>query len=88
VRVLLLTHIKSLIALLDYTPFRSFTQLFDEKTNVALVRQGYLGCSPIDPSVAISLDCLELYHQIRRRQSSFSIQSMAKVFCAMHNVCV
>ena len=49
---------------------------------------GLLGCSPTDPSVAITLDCLELYHQLRRRQSSFSIQAMCKVLCALHNVCV
>ncbi|KAG1880935.1 hypothetical protein F4604DRAFT_1879866 [Suillus subluteus] len=35
--------------------------------------------------VAICLECLELYHQIRRRQSSFSIQSITRVLCALHN---
>ncbi|KAH7917838.1 hypothetical protein BV22DRAFT_970049, partial [Leucogyrophana mollusca] len=52
----------------------------------ALVCAGFLGCSPVSPSVAISLDCLELYHQIRRRQASFSIQAITKVLCALHNV--
>ncbi|KAG1850888.1 hypothetical protein F4604DRAFT_1686992 [Suillus subluteus] len=38
------------------------------------------------PSVAITLLCLELYHQLRRRQSSFSIQAFTKVLCALHDV--
>lgn len=58
----------------------------DEPANSALLRMGLLGCSPVQPTVAIHLTCLELYHQIRRRQSSFSIQSITKVLCALHNV--
>ncbi|KAH7903111.1 hypothetical protein BJ138DRAFT_1197236, partial [Hygrophoropsis aurantiaca] len=52
----------------------------------ALIRVGFLGASPIQPTLAIHLNCLELYHQIRRRQSSFSVQAMVKVLCAMHNI--
>ncbi|KAG0695487.1 hypothetical protein DFH29DRAFT_880019 [Suillus ampliporus] len=40
----------------------------------------------VQPTVAIHLHCLELYHQIRRRQSSFSVQSITKVLCTLHNV--
>jgi hypothetical protein len=47
---------------------------------------GALGCSPVQPTVAVRLQCLELYHQLRRRQSSFSIQAFTKVLCALHNV--
>jgi len=61
-------------------------QLPDELANVSLVRVGFLGCSPTMPSVAISFRCLEFYHQLRRRQSSFSIQAYAKVLCALHDV--
>ncbi|KAG2096945.1 hypothetical protein BD769DRAFT_1631409 [Suillus cothurnatus] len=50
-----------------------------------LLCHGLLGCSPIQPTVAICLECLELYHQIRQRQSSFSIQSITRVLCALHN---
>ncbi|KAG1863273.1 hypothetical protein DFJ58DRAFT_656566, partial [Suillus subalutaceus] len=57
-----------------------------EPANVALLRCGLLGCSPAQPTVAIHLHCLELYHQIRRRQSSFSVQSITKVLCSLHNV--
>ncbi|KAG1889496.1 hypothetical protein F4604DRAFT_1569290, partial [Suillus subluteus] len=43
---------------------------------------GLLRCSPTMPTVAI----IELYHQLRRRQPSFSIQAFTKVLCALHNV--
>ncbi|KAF8575084.1 hypothetical protein K439DRAFT_1370801, partial [Ramaria rubella] len=56
-----------------------------EHANVTLIQVGLLGCSPIDPYVEITLDCLELYHQICCWQSSFSLQAMAKVLCRLHN---
>ncbi|KAG1876360.1 hypothetical protein F4604DRAFT_1880665 [Suillus subluteus] len=53
-------------------------------SQVLVYRAGFLGCSPQQPTTAISLECLELYHQIRRRKSSFSVQAMVKVLCALH----
>jgi hypothetical protein len=61
-------------------------QLPDQLANVALIENGLLGSSPSEPTVAITLESLEMYHLIRRRQSSFSIQAMTKVLCAIHNV--
>jgi hypothetical protein len=58
----------------------------NEPANAALLRMGLLGCSPLQPTIAIRIECLELYHQIRRRQSSFSIQAITKVLCTLHNV--
>ncbi|KAG2108835.1 hypothetical protein BD769DRAFT_1630507 [Suillus cothurnatus] len=57
----------------------------EELANVSLLKLGFLGCSPLQPTVAVSLHCLELYHQICRRKPSFSIQAMVKVLCALHN---
>jgi CxC1 like cysteine cluster associated with KDZ transposases len=57
-----------------------------EEPNIALIHEGLLGCSPTQPTVAFSLDTLEIHHQIRRRQASFSVQGMVKVLCAIHNV--
>ncbi|KIK16345.1 hypothetical protein PISMIDRAFT_113579, partial [Pisolithus microcarpus 441] len=54
--------------------------------NVALVHCGLLGCSPTQPSCAVTFHCLELFHQIQCRQSLFSVQAMAKVLCALHNI--
>jgi hypothetical protein len=61
-------------------------QQHEEFANVSLLRAGLLGCSPTAPTVAISMECLELYHQLQRWQSSFSIQVFTKVLCAIHNV--
>ncbi|KAF8510085.1 hypothetical protein JB92DRAFT_2728674, partial [Gautieria morchelliformis] len=65
---------------------RDIAQGPDELANVSLLRAGLLGSTPNDPSVAITLDALEFYHQIRRRQSGFSVQAMCKMLCAVHNV--
>jgi hypothetical protein len=58
-----------------------------EEANVCLIKCGLLGCSPRLPTTAITLETLEIYHQIRRRQSSFSVQAISKVICALHGVC-
>ncbi|KAF8447614.1 hypothetical protein L210DRAFT_3609890 [Boletus edulis BED1] len=64
----------------------SITQTSSESANVSLIRAGALGCSPTQPTVAVTLECLELYHQLRRRRSSISIQAIAKTLCALHNM--
>jgi hypothetical protein len=72
--------------LVDYVHVRSVNQCDDELANVSLIKAGYLGSSPVQPMLAVSLECLKLYHQIRRRKPSFSVQAMVKVLCALHNV--
>ncbi|KAG1760151.1 hypothetical protein EDD22DRAFT_848692 [Suillus occidentalis] len=74
------------VGIMDFTTNIDILQRPGEPANVALLRYGLLSCSPVQPTVAIHLHCLELYHQIRRRQSSFSIQSITKVLCTLHNV--
>ncbi|KAG2125460.1 hypothetical protein DEU56DRAFT_873092 [Suillus clintonianus] len=64
---------------------KSVDQAPNELANVSLLKSGYLGCSPLQPTLAISLGCLELYHQIRWRKPSFSVQGMVKVLCSLHN---
>ncbi|KAG6874101.1 hypothetical protein C0992_008123 [Termitomyces sp. T32_za158] len=51
-----------------------------------LIRQGYLGATPEEPSIAISLCTLELYHRIRRRKASFSAEAFAKVICDLYKL--
>ncbi|KAG1788605.1 hypothetical protein EV424DRAFT_1356054 [Suillus variegatus] len=74
------------VSISEYTPSIAIQQHMDEPANSSLLRIGLLGCSPLQPTVAIRLECLELYHQIRRYQSSFSIQAFTKVLCTLHNV--
>jgi hypothetical protein len=51
------------------------------------MRNGYLGCSPLQPTIAISLWTLLAYRQIHRTCPWFSIEAMSKVLCYMHKVC-
>ncbi|KIK40552.1 hypothetical protein CY34DRAFT_24782 [Suillus luteus UH-Slu-Lm8-n1] len=50
----------------------------------ALVRHGVIPCSPISPSVAISIDALELYRVARLCNPHFSIQAYVKSICDLH----
>ncbi|KAF8432351.1 hypothetical protein L210DRAFT_3413994, partial [Boletus edulis BED1] len=74
------------VGLRAYDPRLSVNQRLNELANVALIRTGALGCSPMQPTLAVKFECLELYHQLRRRQSSLSIQAITKVVCALHNL--
>jgi hypothetical protein len=74
------------LTILDYIPSFMVPQRQNEYANVALARAGLLGSSPTQPTRALRFEALEVFHQIRRRQSSFSVQAMAKVFCTLHNV--
>ena len=58
----------------------------DEPANVSLVRQGLLGCSPVVPTVAISLKTLELVHRLRRRHPQLGIQAIVWALCDIHAV--
>lgn len=65
---------------------RPIRQKHNELANISLIREGLLGCSPEAPSVAFSLETLELYHRLRRRHGQLSIQTMARVLCDFHDV--
>ena len=70
----------------DSDPRFEIIQWVDELANVSLIQNGLLGCTPTSPEFAITFQCLELYHQLWRRQSSFSIQAYTKVLCVLHGV--
>ena len=72
--------------MVDSDPKFTVLQWDNELANVSLIRNGLLGCTPTSPELAITFQCLELYHQLRRRQSSFGIQAYAKVLCELHGV--
>ncbi|KAJ3514979.1 hypothetical protein NMY22_g14574 [Coprinellus aureogranulatus] len=58
----------------------------DQVTAVALVDAGYLGNSPVTPSIAISLKTLDLFKILRQRKASFSTEAFAKVLCDLYQV--
>ncbi|OSD03883.1 hypothetical protein PYCCODRAFT_1424523, partial [Trametes coccinea BRFM310] len=47
----------------------------------ALVLSGYLGTSPLQPSLAISLKTLELFRRLRLFKASFSVEGFTKLLC-------
>ena len=55
--------------------------------NETLLRNGYLGCSPLTPTVAISLRSLRAYRQTHRTCPRYSVDALAKTLCHLHNVC-
>ncbi|KAI9061959.1 hypothetical protein FKP32DRAFT_1574922 [Trametes sanguinea] len=53
----------------------------DQTTVVALAQQGYMATSPISPTLAVSFNTLELFHRLRLRKPSLSVEAFAKVIC-------
>ncbi|KAG1898800.1 uncharacterized protein F5891DRAFT_1129380 [Suillus fuscotomentosus] len=47
----------------------------------ALVRHSVIPCSPINPSVGMTIDCLEFYCIARQRCLNFPIQAFTKTLC-------
>ena len=72
--------------MVDSDPMFAVIQQGNELANVSLIRNGLLGCTPTSPELAMTFQCLELYHQLRWRQSSFGIQAYTKVLCVLHGV--
>ncbi|RDB19588.1 hypothetical protein Hypma_013286 [Hypsizygus marmoreus] len=54
--------------------------------NETLLRHGYLGCSPLQPMLAISVRALSTYRQTHRTSPRFSIEAQCKTLCHLHNV--
>ncbi|EIW76037.1 hypothetical protein CONPUDRAFT_39384, partial [Coniophora puteana RWD-64-598 SS2] len=52
----------------------------------SLVRHGVLGCSPIQPTVAVTLRSLEAFRQAHRVCPRLSIHAQAKMLCHLHRV--
>ncbi|KAI0674940.1 hypothetical protein C8Q78DRAFT_1075288 [Trametes maxima] len=51
-----------------------------------LVLSGYLGTTPIQPSLAISLKTLELFRSIRLFKASFSVEAFARLICHYYSM--
>ncbi|KAG1717768.1 hypothetical protein EDD22DRAFT_793253 [Suillus occidentalis] len=61
-------------------------QTFHRFPNECLIYHGYLGCSPLHPTVAISLCTLAAYRQSHRTCPWFSIQAQCKTLCHLHDI--
>jgi hypothetical protein len=60
--------------------------LGDVYPNETLLRHGYIGCSPLQPTLAISVRTLAAYRQSHRSCPRYSIEAQCKMLCNMHNV--
>lgn len=89
-------HVKEGRHIFQVEMFSTFTrsnhtdivQRKDKFANVSLIREGYLGCTPTEPTLAISLDLLELFHRLKRRHPCLSVQAMVCALSDIHNVSV
>lgn len=52
----------------------------------ALVMNGYVGATPVSPSIAIALPTLELLRRVRLYKASFSLEAFAKLVCYYYSV--
>ncbi|KZT70622.1 hypothetical protein DAEQUDRAFT_633977, partial [Daedalea quercina L-15889] len=57
-----------------------------ESTATMLISAGYLGTSPVKPSLAISLRTLELLRRLRLFKASYSIEGFAKLLCYYYTI--
>ena len=53
---------------------------------IDLMRNGYVAKTPENPSSAVSIKTLELFHRLRLRKPSFSAEALAKVICDYYRV--
>lgn len=58
----------------------------EERVAEALVACGYLGATPDQPSIAISLDTLEHFRHLRLVKASFSVEAFTKLLCYRYTV--
>ena len=52
----------------------------------ALVFEGYLGATPDNPTIAVSLAALELYRTLRLVKPSLSVEGFTKFLCYKYSV--
>ncbi|KAJ7108827.1 hypothetical protein C8R44DRAFT_636250 [Mycena epipterygia] len=57
-----------------------------QKVNETLLRQGYIGGSPMKPTIAFSIQTFEIYRQIHRVCPRYTIDSLAKSLAYLHKV--
>ncbi|KAF8883570.1 hypothetical protein BD779DRAFT_1429581, partial [Infundibulicybe gibba] len=54
--------------------------------NETLIRSGYIGSAPLQPTVAISIRTLSMYRQAHRTCPRFSVEAQCKMLCHIHNI--
>lgn len=71
--------------LVGYYPKKQF-QVLDPILNVSLLQQGFVGCTPVRPQLAVATNVFEFYTAARGVHPSFSIEAFTKTLCLVHKV--
>ncbi len=80
---LLLTESNMLVG---YYPRKEF-QALDGIANVSLLRQGFIGCTPVHPHLAVATNVYDFYTAVRGVHPSFSIEAFSRMLCLLYKVC-
>ncbi|KAG1862692.1 hypothetical protein F4604DRAFT_1882297 [Suillus subluteus] len=70
----------------DHDGQRVFLSEIELYPNETLIYHGYLGCTPLYPTVTISLWTLAAYCQTHRVCPTFSFQAQCKTLCFLHDL--
>jgi hypothetical protein len=74
------------LIILDVRPCNATILSSDRTIAASLIRQGYLPCSPLKPTVAITIRAVNLYRLSHLRCPHVSVQSFVKTLCDIHGV--
>ena len=67
-------------------PSATVRQRKDEDPNIALMHIGFIAGTPVHPKLAFSVDLLEFFYHLRRRQPNIGVQGFVKATCAFQQV--
>ena len=67
-------------------PTATVRQRKDENPNITLMHIGLIAGTPVHPKLAFSVDLLELFYHLRRRQPSIGVQGFIKATCTFQQV--
>ena len=70
---------------IGYYPKKQF-QALDDTVVVSLLQQGFIGCTPVRPQLAVATNVYEFYTAARGVHPSFSIEAFARTLCLVHKV--
>lgn len=51
-----------------------------------ILASGYIMTAPVHPSLAVSIDTIELFHCLQLRKASFSVEAFSRVICNYYKV--
>ena len=68
-----------------YYPKKEF-QVLDAIPNVSLLRQGFVGCTPVQPRLAVATNVYEFYTAARGAHPSFSIEAFTRMLWLVYKV--